>query len=179
MNCQKIFMCSSRCGYPHVQDKLSKQHPILLLDHQPHLTSTSPTRLSKLPPSRRPNKIPRPTRPTINPPLIPKPIDAIPEERVTRSRINQREIRIQNPAPPSFYIRPPFSEKRIPFFSYEPPGPDERGARRNGHDVDAVDEGGFETEVRCLDMLVYSGVDRETKGVLGIYVCLCLCVWVW
>ena len=133
----------------------SNNIPTLLLDHQPHhITTSSPSRLSKLPPSRRPNQIPRPARPTIDPPLIPKPIDAIPEERVTRSRINQSKIRIQNPAPPSLYIRPPFREEGIPFFSYEAPGPDERGARRNGDDVDAVDEGGFETEVRCSEMLV-------------------------
>jgi len=149
MNCQKIFACSYCRGYSHAQDKLLKQHPAFQPHHQSHhITTSSPPRLRKLPPSRRPNKIPRPRRPAINPPLIPKPINPVPEKAITRSRINQREIRIQNAAPTSLYIRPPFREERIPFFSHEPPRPDQRGARRDGHDVDAVDEGGFETEVR-------------------------------
>ena len=166
MNCQEKFQCSSCCGYSHVQDKLFEQHPAFQPHQESHLTTApSPSRLSKFPPSRRPNKIPRPRRPTINPPLIPKPIDTIPEKAVTRSRINQRKIRIQNPTPTSFYIGSPFREKRIPFLSHKPPWPDQRGARRNGHNVDAVDEEGFETEVRCSEMLVNSGVYGEAEGV--------------
>jgi hypothetical protein len=79
--------------------------PITHMLYRPSSSSVSSSpRFGKLAQCRRPNKIQGPTRPAINPPLVPKPIDAISEEGITRLCIDECEVGVEDTTPATFDI---------------------------------------------------------------------------
>jgi hypothetical protein len=136
-----------------------------------------------------PYKIPCPTRASINPPLVPVPIDPVPEENITRPGIDEREVSMQD-APPAtcirssavhvavcrvstIDIRSPVAKESLPFFFDKLTRPKVAGRGIDDDHVDPMDELGgvakicYEaTRQQCTLPVQWRGWNSETFSYL-------------